>query len=152
LAEMVDVEMNDVAIKALAKIKQRQIDYAADKGFLTELKEALERYPGHDETEDDREGLETTGWKQLINVLLSNEIEMELSAGRGHFAVKSRRFRRQLPLSLIVSLANLFDLFVDTVNGLLNAIDASLSFANFRFDPHLQAVPFSQALQHGVDG
>ena len=42
LAELVDVQVDDVAVEAIAQVEQGQIDDAADQRFLPELEEALD--------------------------------------------------------------------------------------------------------------
>jgi hypothetical protein len=52
LAEIVDVQMDDVPIEAVAQVEQRQIDDATNQAFLAKLKEAFEPDADHDEADD----------------------------------------------------------------------------------------------------
>ena len=80
LAELIDVEMNGVAVEAIAEIKKRQIDDTADQRFLGELEETLDRRADDDEADEPHQRLIAVGRREFVDVLAADLMPVELVA------------------------------------------------------------------------
>ena len=151
LAEMVDIEMNDVAIEALAKIKQRQVHHTANQSLLAKLEETFESDADHNETNNQRERFEAIVGQEFIDVLLGNQIQIQLSAGTGKPTFEFCQVAGQIANALIVAGGSALDFLGDSIHGNLVAADIFLGIVNFHLDPVVQGLLLSQTLQDRVN-
>ena len=101
-AEVVDVEVNDLAIEAVAHVVQRHVDHAADQRFLPELEEALEKHGQDDQADDDRQRLEgvdrhvacrCNAWPSQVVKLTAQVLQLGFEPGQDGRRRRSSRSR-----------------------------------------------------------
>ncbi len=157
VAELVDIEMDDVAIEAIAQVEQRQIDDAANQRLLGEFKEAFDDDAADDQEDHPGQGAEAIGRQESVDVLARHLIPVQAAGRRaelglpfGDVAIDVADFLFDVAIGGLALFQHLLP--VEFLKLVLVVGDLPLDLANPRIHPLMRALLGVQQFEDGIDG
>ncbi len=87
-AEVVDVEVDDIAVQAVPQVKKGEINDATDERFLPEFKKGAHEHAEHDDNHHPDQGFEGVAGKELRKTPLGLLVKPRLEACGPKFALQ----------------------------------------------------------------